>query len=229
MKSKMKKGVSKDGNVKVTTRENIVFDAENTLQEVFGINDFEPVVLNVDYDTYHKTIKEGEEYLKNFNDALSWVYDNHVKTDTISVSNFSKDMMLEFEKVFMLQNSNVIKLDVSFEKLLNLLDVDIDVLKEFQYKHSDNSHIQAFFTNRDGETDDTLKVRIDIEDFTTYTKNQTQNDMLEAADNLIVALRDVEKYSKVYPMTITQGISSFLLFDMKKNQYRINRTLMPKI
>ena len=236
MKSKIKKGVSKDGKVKVTTKENIVWSDQNSVQEQFNAmmppedNDiFTPIVLNVDYDTYHKTIKEGEEYLKNFNDALSWVYDNHVKPDTISVSSFSKDMMLEFERVFMLQNSNLIKLDVSFEKLLNLLDVDIDVLKEFQYKHSDNSHIQAFFINRDGEPEDTLKVRIDIEDFTTYTKNQTQNDMIEAADNLMVALRDVERYTKVYPLTITQGISNFLLFDMKKNQYRINRTLMPKI
>ena len=29
-------------------------------------------------------------------------------------------------------------------------------------------------------------------------------------------------------MTITQGISNFLLFDMQKNTYRINRTLMTR-
>ena len=218
----MKKGV------KITTKDNIVFDAENTLQDVFGINDFTPVKLDVNYDAYNKTVKDGEDFLKNFNAALSWVYSNHVDADTLSVREFSLDMMLEFERVFMLQNSKLIKLDVSFEKLLNLLDVDINMLKEFQYKHSENIGIQAFFTNRDGETDDTLKVRIDIEDFTTYTKNQTENDMLKAADNLMVALKEVERFAKVYPLTITQGVSSFLLFDMKKNQYRVNRTLMPK-
>ena len=137
-------------------------------------------------------------------------------------------MMLEFERVFMLQNSKLIKLDVSFEKLLNLLDVDINMLKEFQYKHHDNSHITAFFLNRDGEPEDTLKVRVEIEDFTTYTKNQTENDMLKAGDDLIAALKEVERFSKVYPMTITQGISNFLLFDMSKNQYRINRTLITR-
>ena len=87
----MKKGV------KITTKDNIVFDAENTLQDVFGINDFTPVKLHVDYERYNKFTKDGEDYLKNFNDALSWVYDNHVKTDTLSVREFSLDMMLEFE------------------------------------------------------------------------------------------------------------------------------------
>jgi hypothetical protein len=220
MKSNMKKGV------KITTKDNIVFDAENTLQDVFGINDFTPVKLDVNYDAYNKTVKDGEDFLKNFNAALSWVYSNHVDADTLSVREFSLDMMLEFERVFMLQNSKLIKLDVSFEKLLNLLDVDISMLKEFQYKHSENIGIQAFFTNRDGETDDTLNVRIDIEDFTTYTKNQTENDMLEAADNLMVALKEVERFAKVYPLTITQGISSFLLFDMRENKYRVNTTFM---
>ena len=216
----MKKGV------KITTKDNIVFDAENTLQDVFGINDFTPVKLDVNYDAYNKTVKDGEDFLKNFNAALSWVYSNHVDADTLSVREFSLDMMLEFERVFMLQNSKLIKLDVSFEKLLNLLDVDISMLKEFQYKHSENIGIQAFFTNRDGETDDTLNVRIDIEDFTTYTKNQKENDMLEAADNLMVALKEVERFAKVYPLTITQGISNFLLFDMRENKYRVNTTFM---
>ena len=72
------------------------------------------------------------------------------------------------------------------------------------------------------------KVEIDIEDFTTYTKNENENDMLEAASELMAALKKVDRFSKVYPLTITQGVSNFLLFDMKQNQYRINRTLIPK-
>ena len=30
-------------------------------------------------------------------------------------------------------------------------------------------------------------------------------------------------------MTITQGISNFLLFDIIKNEYKLNRALIPKI
>ena len=215
---------SEKGKVKVKQNGKVkTLSTVADLKDAFG---FTPVKLHVDYERYNKITKDGEDFLKNFNAALSWVYSNHVDADTLSVREFSLDMMLEFERVFMLQNSKLIKLDVSFEKLLNLLDVDISMLKEFQYKHSENIGIQAFFTNRDGETDDTLNVRIDIEDFTTYTKNQTENDMLEAADNLMVALKEVERFAKVYPLTITQGIASFLLFDMRENKYRVNTTFM---
>ena len=76
----MKKGVSKDGRVKVTTADNIVWNDQNSVQEqfnaimpaedidvkeVFGIEDFTPVKLHVNYDGYNKTIKDGEDFLKS--------------------------------------------------------------------------------------------------------------------------------------------------------------------
>ena len=187
------------------------------------INTFTPIKLDVDIVAYNKANEQAEALLNNFNDALSWVYDNHVQEADISIEAFNDDMVMEFQKAFMKRNAKVIKLDVSFEKLLNLLDVDIDALKEFQYKHHDNPQVAKVT-----QPDDTLKVKIDMEDFTTYTKNQLENDMLEASDDLMLALKKVGYFTKVYPLTITQGVSNFLLFDMKQNKYRINRTLFPK-
>ena len=187
------------------------------------INTFTPIKLDVDIVAYNKANEQAEALLNNFNDALSWVYDNHVKEADISIEAFNDDMVMEFQKAFMKRNAKVIKLDVSFEKLLNLLDVNLDALKEFQYKHHDNPQVAKVI-----QPDDTLKVKIDMEDFTTYTKNQYENDMLEASDDLMLALKKVGYFTKVYPLTITQAVSNFLLFDMKQNKYRINRTLFPK-
>jgi len=193
------------------------------VKKIFGIDDFTPIKLEVDIVAYNKANEQAEALLNNFNDALSWVYDNHVQEGDISIEAFNDDMVMEFQKAFMKRNAKVIKLDVSFEKLLNLLDVNIDALKEFQYKHHDNPQVAKVI-----QPDDTLKVKIDMEDFTTYTKNQLENDMLEASDDLMLALKKVGYFTKVYPLTITQGVSNFLLFDMKQNKYRINRTLFPK-
>ncbi len=193
------------------------------VKKIFGIDDFTPIKLEVDIVAYNKANEQAEALLNNFNDALSWVYDNHVQEGDISIEAFNDDMVMEFQKAFMKRNAKVIKLDVSFEKLLNLLDVDIEVLKEFQYKHHDNPQVAKVI-----QPDDTLKVKIDMEDFTTYTKNQYENDMLEASDDLMLALKKVGYFTKVYPLTITQAVSNFLLFDMKQNKYRINRTLFPK-
>lgn len=184
---------------------------------------FEPIKLDVDIVAYNLASKQAQDLLTNFNNALSWVYDNHVKEGDISIEAFNDDMVTEYRKAFMKRNSKVIKLDVSFEKLINLLDVDIDVLKEFQYTHHDNPQVAKVI-----QPDDTLKVKIDMEDFTVYTKSQLENDMLEAGDDLMLALDKVKFFAKVYPLTITQGISNFLLFDMKQNKMRINRTLFPK-
>ena len=187
------------------------------------INTFEPIKLDVDIEGYNKANEQAEALLNNFNDALSWVYDNHVQEGDISIEAFNDDMVVEYQKAFMKRNSKVIKLDVSFEKLLNLLDVDIEQLKELQYKHHDNPQVATVI-----QPDDKLKVKIDMEDFTTYTKNQRENDMLEVAGDLMLALDKAKHFTKIYPLTITQGLSHFLLFDIKRNQYRINRTLMPK-
>lgn len=186
-------------------------------------NTFEPIKLDLDIEGYNKANVQGKELLANFNDALTWAYDNHVKEGDINIKAFNDDMVIEYQKAFMKRNSNLIKLDVSFDKLLNLLDVDIEQLKEFQYKHHDNPQVAEVI-----QPDDTLKVQIDMEDFTTYTKSQLENDMLEVAGDLMLALDKAKHFTKIYPLTITQGLSHFLLFDMKRNQYRINRTLMPK-
>jgi len=186
-------------------------------------NTFEPIKLDVDIVGYNLASKQAEDLLTNFKNALSWVYDNHVKEGDISIEAFNDDMVTEYRKAFMKRNSKVIKLDVSFEKLINLLDVDIDALKEFQYTHHDNPQVAKVI-----QPDDTLRVKIDMEDFTIYTKSQYENDMLEAGDDLMLALDKVKFFAKVYPLTITQGISNFLLFDMKQNKMRINRTLFPK-
>tara|TARA_R100000935_G_scaffold13242_1_gene26557 strand:- start:678 stop:1292 length:615 start_codon:yes stop_codon:yes gene_type:complete len=193
------------------------------VSKIFGIDEFTPIKLDVDILSYNKANQEAEALLNNFNNALSWVYDNHVQEADISIKAFNDDMVMEFQKAFHKRNAKVIKLDVSFEKLLNLLDVNLDALKEFQYTHHDNPQVAKVI-----QPDDKLKVKIDMEDFTTYTKNQYENDMLEAAGDLMLALDKVNHFSKVYPLTITQGISNFLLFDMKQNKYRINRSLFPK-
>ena len=161
------------------------------VSKIFGINEFTPIKLDVDILSYNKANQEAEALLNNFNNALSWVYDNHVQEADISIKAFNDDMVMEFQKAFMKRNAKVIKLDVSFEKLLNLLDVNLDALKEFQYTHHDNPQVAKVI-----QPDDKLKVKIDMEDFTTYTKNQYENDMLEAAGDLMLALDKVNHFQR---------------------------------
>ena len=105
---------------------------------------------------------------------------------------------------------------------MTYLDVDLQVLKEYQYKHDDN---KSELIQVDNET---IATKIDINDYTIWTRNEAENKRLEVANELIDVLDKVGSFSKVYPLTITQGISNFLLFDTAKHQYKVNRTIIPK-
>ena len=181
---------------------------------------FTPKKIEVNQIAYTKAVKDAEEKLNNFKEALDWVYSNNVsEVDDMA---FNNDMLTEYKRCFMLQNSNVVKLDISFEKLLDLLDVNLQILKEFQYKHDDN---KSELIQIDKET---VATKIDINDYTIWTRNESENERLDVANELINVLDKVGSFSKVYPLTITQGISNFLLFDTAKHQYKVNRTIIPK-
>jgi len=99
---------------------------------------FTPKKIEVNHVAYTKAVKDAEEKINNFKEALDWVYSNNVSEANLDDMAFNEDMLTEYKRCFMLQNSNVVKLDISFEKLIDLLDVNLQVLKEFQYKHDDN-------------------------------------------------------------------------------------------
>ena len=181
---------------------------------------FTPKKIEVNQIAYTKAVKDAEEKLNNFKEALDWVYSNNV--NEVDDMAFNDDMLTEYKRCFMLQNSNVVKLDISFEKLLDLLDVNLQILKEFQYKHDDN---KSELVQIDKET---VATKIDINDYTIWTRNESENQRLDVANELINVLDKVGSFSKVYPLTITQGISNFLLFDTAKHQYKVNRTMIPK-
>lgn len=181
---------------------------------------FTPKKIEVNQIAYTKAVKDAEEKLNNFKEALDWVYSNNV--NEVDDMAFNDDMLTEYKRCFMLQNSNVVKLDISYDKLLDLLDVNLQILKEFQYKHDDN---KSELVQIDKET---VATKIDINDYTIWTRNESENQRLDVANELINVLDKVGSFSKVYPLTITQGISNFLLFDTAKHQYKVNRTIIPK-
>ena len=181
---------------------------------------FTPKKIEVNQIAYTKAVKDAEEKLNNFKEALDWVYSNNV--NEVDDMAFNDDMLTEYKRCFMLQNSNVVKLDISYDKLLDLLDVNLQILKEFQYKHDDN---KSELIQIDKET---VATKIDINDYTIWTRNESENQRLDVANELINVLDKVGSFSKVYPLTITQGISNFLLFDTAKHQYKVNRTIIPK-
>jgi len=184
---------------------------------------FTPIKLEVDYTGYNKAVKDAESKLKNFRSALEFAYSNYVDEKDLNDAAFNESMLNEFKRCFLLKNSKLVRLDIGYNKLLDLLDVNIDTLKEHEYQHHQNP------TELIQVDEKTVSAKIDIDSYTIYTKSEAENQRLEAANSLLDALDKVAVFQKVYPLTITAGISNFLLFDTSKSEYKLNRTLMPKI
>lgn len=97
-----------------------------------------------------------------------------------------------------------------------LLDVNASPLVEFQNEYN---RYEAVIEVAENGIDYTC--RIDAKDYSLYTKNVEENERVISGNNLIHALELIGKYTKVYPVTIQQGVSGFLHYDMRDNKYRV--------
>ena len=183
---------------------------------------FTPKKIEVNQTAYNTAVKQAEAKIENFKAALNFAYNNHVKEADLNETAFNESFTQEYKRCFLKENKHKVKLEIHYKKLLDLLSVNLDTLKELEYKHHENN---AKIEIVDGET---VASEVSIEDYTIYTRNESENERLEAKENLVKALNEVSRFSKVYPLSVIQAISNFMLFDITKNEYKLNRTIIPK-
>ena len=183
---------------------------------------FTPQKIEVNHAAHNSAINQAEAKIQNYKAALNFAFNNYVKEADINDTAFNESFTQEFKRCFLKENSNKVQLEIPYEKLLDLLSVNLNTLKDFEYKHHENTTQLEIVDN------ETVATEIDIENFTVYTRNESENKRLAAKENLVKALAEVSEFQKVYPLTITSGISNFLLFNTSSNEYVLNRTLIPK-
>ena len=183
---------------------------------------FTPKKIEVNQLAYNNAIKQAEAKIENFKAALNFAYNNHVKEADLNDTAFNESFTQEFKRCFIKENANKVQLEIPYEKLLDLLSVNLDTLKELEYKHHENTAQLEIIDN------ETVASEVSIEDFTIYTRNESENKRLAAKENLVKALAEVSEFSKVYPLTLVQATSNFLLFNTSSNEYVLNRTIIPK-
>ena len=183
---------------------------------------FTPQKIEVNKIAYNNAIKQAEAKIENFKAALNFAYNNHVKEADLNDTAFNESFTQEFKRCFLKENSKKVQLEIPYEKLLDLLSVNLDTLKELEYKHHENTAQIEIVDN------ETVASEVSIEDFTVYTRNESENKRLAAKENLVKALNEVSEFSKVYPLSVIQATSNFVLFDITKNEYKLNRTIIPK-
>ena len=180
---------------------------------------FVPMKITFMTREYNQAEQDASNKLKLIHEAYDWCK-QHIDTSKINKSMFVYDMIVEFGECLVEEKGDAVKIKISAEKLMFLLDIEISKLASL--KSSFNSSL-PFDTKLpaikvwEGE----FICPVNKEDFQIYTKDQEENDKLIAGNNLVKALDMVSKYTKIYPLNIQQATSGFLQFQLSKNSYNI--------
>ena len=178
------------------------------------IKEFKRQPIFFDEVAYAREINDSNFKLCILNDAFKWIA-NYVNTESINKKKFMDDMTTEFLRVLKEENGKKIQLEINIYKLASLLDIPISKLNDFQRQYEEiNKEIKLI--------GGIWKVIVKKEDFTSYTKNDVENEKLKIALELRDVIKKVEKFRQLRPAFVVNGFSSFLRFDMRDQQYYLN-------
>ena len=101
-------------------------------------------------------------------------------------------------------NKKHFNIAINPNKLIDLLDLDI-------------SHLKALKTIYDAidlkvdVLDKTPNIKVNPDDFTIYTENETENTRLEIASRFKYSITELKKHAHVYIQNVSAGISNVLV------------------
>ena len=138
----------------------------------------------------------------------------HVTIDDLKA--FSEDFISYTTNKIIDKNKSLKDLNLTSDKVLSLLEIDLNKLYNIQVEFEENK-TQLLF-DKEGSP----FTRVDKEQFISWTKNEEENKRLEAFQYLIVSLEEIQKYTHVYKGEIATLTSNAVRFDLRLNKWIIN-------
>ena len=174
---------------------------------------FIPMKIRFEERAYSEAKQKAGTKIITIEKAFEWC-GKHIDNSKIDKNKFVLDMTKEFSKCLKEQKGHAVKIDISIEKLMFLLDVDVSYISQLKDLFS---KMNEFVEVKDGE----FISHVDKEQFQVWTKDQLENDKLIAGNNLIKAIDLVRTYRTVYPLGIQQATSGFLKAHMGSQAYTV--------
>jgi len=138
----------------------------------------------------------------------------HVTIDDLKA--FSEGFISYATKKIIDKNKSLKELNLSPDKVLSLLEIDLNKLYNIQVEFEENK-TQLLF-DKEGSP----YTKVDKEQFIQYTKNEEENERLKAIQNLIASIEDLQQYYHVYKGDLQRVTSNAFRWDMRTSQWNIN-------
>jgi len=138
----------------------------------------------------------------------------HVTIDDLKA--FSEDFISYTTNKIIDKNKSLKNLNLTSDKVLSLLEIDLNKLYNIQVEFEENK-TQLLF-DKEGSP----FTKVDKNQFITWTKNEEENERLEAIQNLLISIEDLQQYYHVYKGNIQRVTSNAFRWDMRTSQWDIN-------
>lgn len=175
---------------------------------------FTPQIITIDIDAYKNAQAIAEKKLKALDD-LRLEYIKQCKSEIIDFKALSINATKYATETIYNANKDLIKIDIAPAKMLDLLDVNLDVLKHLQDTFN---AIECTITI----VGNLPSVKVLKDDFTIWTRTPAQNELLKIANDFIQASKMVSTIAKTYILNLSQGTSNLVIPNYRTNQLEIN-------
>ena len=138
----------------------------------------------------------------------------HVTVDDLKA--FSEGFISYTTKKVIDKNKSLKSLNLSPNKILNLLEIDLNKLYNIQVEFEENK-TKVYF-DKEGSP----FTRVDKNQFIKYTKSEEENERLDVFQSFISSLEEMSKHTHIYKGSVAQMTSNALRFDLRLNKWRIN-------
>ena len=162
-------------------------------------------------------LKQAEKVAEAKITLLQKAIDETKKYVTIDdLKAFSEDFISYTTNKIIDKNKSLKNLNLTSDKVLSLLEIDLNKLYNIQVEFEENKNQLLF--DKEGSP----YTKVDKEQFITWTKSEQENERLKAIQNLIASIEDLQQYYHVYKGDIQRVTSNAVRYNMRNNQWDIN-------
>lgn len=183
---------------------------------------FKPMLIRFDEEGYNRECQRMDSKAALLVKALEWMHKNtaNVKFTPKNESEWvdlDRGFVEWFKDKYWEVNSDLVKLPISVDKALELMEVNLAPLWKLWKQYSDIEPIHCPLESEDG-----IYFHVPKEPYQVYTKSAEENRKLKVGRKLIEILDEVAEVTKIYPIDMQRGTSQLLQYDMRRAEYRIN-------
>ena len=170
------------------------------------------MLVSFDERGYNEAINKGEQKTQIFKDALEWC---NQYVEGLYLKGFAKSFTKEFMARYYELNKDKIQLEIKIDKLLELVGINIFELRDLEDKF--NNHPSEFEVNETG-----FGCKVERRPYEQWTTSSEQNEKLRMGKRLIEVIEACNPHTKIYPATIQQATSNFIIYDIRKGKYFVS-------